>query len=437
MHAPIDPQSGLVRGIRRWDLVALIINNVIGAGIFGLPAALYALAGTYSLLAFIACAMVIGIVALLFAEMSTRFTETGGPYLYARKTLGPLVGFEVGWLNWIARLTGFAGVCNLFLTYLALFIPGANVGLLRTVLIIAIVAIYATINLIGIREATIVSNVFAISKLVPLALFIGIGLFFIDPARFSFSEPVAYQPFSKAVLLLVFAFSFEASMIPAGEVRDPGRDYPRALLISLSIVAVVYVLVQVVSIGTVPGLATSDRPLADAARAFLGSPGAYLISIGALISTSGTLNANMLFTSRTAFALAEQRQLPAVVASIHPRFRTPHVAILISATAFLLLTLFNTFISAATISAMVRLSLYIVTAICLIVLRRRKDQPPPTFQAPGGLFIPILVIALSLWLLSNSSAREARDAGLAALVGLVLYGMTRASILLSRETHRR
>jgi amino acid transporter len=434
MQAPIDPQSGLVRRIRRWDLVALIINNVIGAGIFGLPAALYALAGTYSLLAFIACAVVVGIVALLFAEMSTRFTDTGGPYLYARKTLGPLVGFEVGWLNWIARLTGFAGVCNLFLTYLALFVPGANVGVLRTILIIAIVGLYATINLIGIREATIVSNVFAVSKLVPLTLFIAIGLFFIDPARFSFSEPVAYQPFSKAVLLLVFAFSFEASMIPAGEVRDPGRDYPRALLISLSIVAVVYVLVQVVSIGTVPGLATSDRPLADAARAFLGAPGAYLISIGALISTSGTLNANMLFTSRVPFALAEQGQLPGALARIHPRFRTPHVAILVSATAILLLTLFNTFISAVTISAMIRLALYIITAFCLIVLRRRKDQPVAPFQAPGGLLVPILVIALSLWLLSNSSAREARDAGLAALVGLVLYGVTRASILLSAKS---
>jgi amino acid transporter len=217
-------------------------------------------------------------------------------------------------------------------------------------------------------------------------------------------------------------------------VRDPGRDYPRALLISLSIVAVVYVLVQVVSIGTVPGLATSDRPLADAARAFLGAPGAYLISIGALISTSGTLNANMLFTSRVPFALAEQGQLPGALARIHPRFRTPHVAILVSATAILLLTLFNTFISAVTISAMIRLALYIITAICLIVLRRRKDQPVAPFQAPGGLLVPILVIALSLWLLSNSSAREARDAGLAALVGLVLYGVTRVSILLSGKS---
>jgi APA family basic amino acid/polyamine antiporter len=424
-NSPEPSERGLVRGIRHWDLVALIINNVIGAGIFGLPAALYALAGTFSLFAFVACAFVIGIVALCFAEMSTRFTETGGPYLYARKTLGPLVGFEVGWLNWIARLTGFASVCNLLLTYTALFVPSANVGVLRVVLIVAVVSLYAVINLIGIREMTMVSNFFAVSKLIPLALFITIGLFFIDTSRFSFAGPLDYQPFSKAVLLLVFAFSFEASMIPAGEVRNPARDYPRALLISLAIVAVVYLLVQVVCIGLVPGLATSQRPLADAARVFLGGPGAYLISIGAIISMSGTLNANMLFTSRVPFALAEQGQLPEVLARIHPRFRTPHVAILLSASVILVLTLFNTFISAATISAMVRLSLYIVTAVCLIILRRRKDQPAPAFQVPGGLFIPILAIALSLWLLSNSSAREARDASLAAAVGLVLYGMTK------------
>jgi len=357
--------------------------------------------------------------------MSTRFTETGGPYLYARKTLGPLVGFEVGWLNWIARLTGFASVCNLFLSYLALFIPGANAGALRVILIFAVVTLYTTINLVGIREMTMVSNFFAVSKLIPLVLFITIGLFFIDTSRFSFAEPAELGSFSKAVLLLVFAFSFEASMIPAGEVRNPERNYPWALLVSLTIVAVVYLLVQVVCIGMLPSLATSDRPLADAARGFLGGPGAYLISIGAIISMSGTLNASILFTSRVPFALAEQGQLPAVLARIHPRFRTPHIAILLSSSVILLLTMFNTFISAATISAMIRLSIYISTATCLIVLRRRKDQPAPAFQVPGGLLIPIVVIALSLWLLSNSSAREARDAGMAAAVGLVLYGLTK------------
>lgn len=402
-----------------------MINNIIGAGIFGLPAALYALTGTFSLLAFVACAFLIGIVGLCFAEMGSRFTETGGPYLYARKTLGPLVGFEVGWLNWIARLTGFASVCNLFLTYLALFVPGANAGWLRVILIVSIVVLYAGINLVGIREMTIVSNVFAVGKLIPLLLFIAIGLFFIDTGRFSFAGPPDFRPFSKAVMLLVFAFSFEASMIPSGEVRNPQRSYPFALLVSLTIVAIVYLLVQVVCIGMVPDLANSDRPLADAARAFLGSPGAYLISIGAMISMSGTLNANMLFTSRIPFAFAEQGQLPSVVARIHPRFRTPHVAILLSAVVILGVTLFNTFISAATISAIVRLSLYVITAICLIVLRRRKGEPRPEFWLPGGLLIPLAAIALSLWLMSNSTAGEARDVGLAAAVGLVLYGVSK------------
>lgn len=376
-------------------------------------------------MAFVACAFVIAIVGLCFAEMAGRFTETGGPYLYARKTFGPLVGFEVGWLTWISRLTGFAAVCNLFLTYLALFVPGANSGALRVILVFVLVAIYTTINLVGIREASMVSNIFAVSKLIPLLLFIIVGLFFIDPNRFSFAEAPPYASFSKAVLLLVFAFSFEASMIPSGEVRNPARDYPRALLISLSIVSVVYLLVQVVCIGMLPGLAASDRPLSDAARGFLGATGAYLIAVGALISTSGTLNANVLFTSRVLFALAEQGQLPAAVARIHPRFRTPHVAIFISAVVLLLFTLYSTFISAATISAMVRVSLYIVTASCLIVLRKRGDQPRPEFQVPGGLVIPIVAIALSVWLLSNSTAREARDAGAAAAVGLVLYGLTR------------
>ena len=416
---------GLIRGIGRWDLVALLINNLIGAGIFGLPAALFALTRAYSLFAFVACALVIAVVALCFAEMSNRFAETGGPYLYARKTLGPLVGFEVGWLNWIARLTGFASIVNLLLLYLALFVPGANVGWLRVILIVGIVAIYTGINLVGIREMTIVSNVFAVSKLIPLLLFITIGLFFVRASNFSFAELPGFRPFSKSVMLLVFAFSFEASMIPSGEVRNPQRSYPFALLVSLAIVAVVYLLVQVVSVGTLPGLGGSDRPLADAAMTFLGNPGVYLISIGAIIAMAGTLNAVMLFTTRIPFAMAEQGQLPAIVGRIHPRFRTPHVAIILSALVLLVVTLFNSFISALTISAIVRLLLYVVTAICLIVLRKRKDQPRPEFEVPGGLLVPVAAIVLSVWLLSNVTGREARDTGLAAAMGLVFYGFSR------------
>jgi len=272
---------------------------------------------------------------------------------------------------------------------------------------------------------TIVNNVFTVSKLIPLLLFLTVGLFFIRGSNFSFAELPNYRSFSKSVMLLVFAFSFEASMIPSGEVRNPARSYPFALLIALAVVAVVYLLVQVVCIGTLPGLAGSDRPLADAAQTFLGRPGVYLVSIGAIIAMSGTLNAVMLFTSRSLFAMAEQGQLPAMVGRVHPRFRTPHVAIIVSAVVILVVTLSNSFISALTISAIVRLMLYVITAICLIVLRKQRDQPRPEFEVPGGLAVPIAAIALSVWLLSNISGHEARDAALAAAIGLVLYGVSR------------
>src|SRR6266446_9656762 len=138
---------GLLRGIRKWDLVAVAINGIIGAGIFGLPARVYALIGTYSLIAFVACAVVVILIILCFAEVSSRFDETGGPYLYAREAFGPAVGFEVGWLSWLARLTAFAANCNLMVSYLGVFWPSANTSLGRAIIIIGVVVALAAVNM--------------------------------------------------------------------------------------------------------------------------------------------------------------------------------------------------------------------------------------------------------------------------------------------------
>ena len=147
--------EGLVRGIRRWDLVALAINGIIGAGIFGLPSKVFALIGSYSLLAFIACAAVVTLIILCFAEVSSRFDQTGGPYAYARAAFGPTVAFEVGWLIWLARLTAFAANCNLLVNYLGYFWPGATSGFWRPVIIVTVVVSLATINLLGVRQAAV------------------------------------------------------------------------------------------------------------------------------------------------------------------------------------------------------------------------------------------------------------------------------------------
>src|SRR5262245_407285 len=182
-------QKGLVRGIRRWDLVAVAINGIIGGGIFGLPSKVYALIGPYSLIAFAVCALVVALIVLCFAEVGSRFSETGGPYLYAREAFGPVVGFEAGWVMWLARLAAFGSNCNLLIDYLGYFHPWIGAGWPRAVVIIAVVFALTAVNVVGVRDAALFSDVFTIGKLIPLALFIGAGLFFLNPGNFSPPPP--------------------------------------------------------------------------------------------------------------------------------------------------------------------------------------------------------------------------------------------------------
>jgi amino acid transporter len=415
-------EEGLVRGIGRWDLVAVAVNGIIGAGIFGLPAKAFQLTGSYSLLAFVVCAALLALIILCFAEVGSRYDKTGGPYLYAREAFGPLVGFEVGWLIWLVRITAFAANCNLLVSYLGFFSPGITEGWPRILVIVLVVLTFATINFIGVRQAAITTNIFTVGKLVPIFLFIGLGLFFLKPENYSFADPPDIRSFSQAVLLLVYAFSgFEQASIPAGEVRDPRRNVPFAILVAIALVAFTYILIQVVSVGTLPELGTSQRPLADAATRFMGTAGGAIIAAGAIISITGNLNVVLLSGSRMPFAMAERNELPSFFGKTHPRFHTPHVAILITAAIVLAVALSGTFIYALTISTLTRLVSYAVTCGALPLMRRRKDLPRAEFTVPGGNVAALLVLLLSVWLLSNSTLSEARDATIAAVVGLVVY----------------
>jgi APA family basic amino acid/polyamine antiporter len=428
VNAPDEGQTnkGLIRGIRRWDLVAIAINAIIGAGIFGLPSKVFSLIGSYSLIAFAVCALVVTLIVLCFAEVGSRFSETGGPYVYAREAFGVVVGFEVGWLIWLVRLTAFAANCNLLVGYLGFFWQGATVGFWRVVVITTVVVALTLINILGVRQAALTTNIFTIGKLVPIILFIAAGLFFVSPGNYSFAAVPSYGAFSQSVLLLIYAFTgFEMAAIPAGETRDPRKNLPFAILIAIAVVAFVYILIQVICIGTFPGLAASPKPLADAASHFLGPVGGAIISAGALISIFGNLNVVLLSGSRMPFAMAEQKELPSILASTHERFRTPHISILISAAVVLGLTISGTFIYALTISTITRLTTYAVTCAALPVLRRRASNHPAQFVAPLGMFVAIAALLLAVWLLSNSTLTEARDSGIAAGAGLLIYFLYR------------
>jgi amino acid transporter len=414
--------TGLVRGIRRWDLVAVAINGIIGAGIFGLPSKVFALIGSYSLFAFIACAIVVALVILCFAEVGSRFKDSGGPYLYAREAFSPIVGFEVGWLMWLARLTAFAANLNLFVDYLAYFLPSATTPILRNSIIIAVVALLTFVNVLGVRDTARVSNIFTVGKLIPIVLFIAVGVFFISPQNFTFDAPLAYKTFSASVLTMVYAFSgFEMAVIPVGEVQDPQRNLPMALITAILVVAVLYISIQIVCIGTLPELATSSKPIADAGGKFLGRAGGAIITAGVLVSIIGNLNVLILAASRLVFAMGERNELPKIVAATHQKFRTPHIAILATTTVMLTFTLWSTFLKQVNLSVIARLLAYAATCAALMMLRKKPNAPAAMFKTPAGVAVSIFTLLLIAWLLSNATWQDARDSAIAAAIGLLIY----------------
>lgn len=405
----------------------MTLNGVVGAGIFGLPARAYADSGAFSVVAIAACAVVASLRVLCYAEVGSRYPETGGPYLYALKAFGRTTGFAVGWLDWLSSSASFAAICALFPDYLAYFWPAAGAGATRALIVAIVVAVLALINIVGIRPAARVTNVFTISKLLPLALFVLVGVWFIDPHRFGQSSTPSFGAFSRATLVLLFAFGgFGSSVVTAGETRDPQRNIPFALLTAMGTVTLLYLLVQIVCIGTLPNLATSTRPIADAAAEFFGGHAGAFIAAGTLISVLGGLHNLTLSMPRVIFAMAEHRQWPRIFTQVHDRFRTPYLAILLCSSVTLALALSGTFIYAATLTAIARLLIMTTTCAAMPVLRLRTGTRAP-FRAPAGWLVASLALVLCGWLLSASPLREARDVAIALGVGLAIYGFVRGT----------
>ena len=413
----------LVRGISRWDLTAIAINTIIGTGIFILPARVFGLIGNYSLFAFIGCAIIIGFIILCFAEVSSRFSATGGMYLYAKEAFGSVVGFEVGWLYWIVRVTTFATNCNALLLYLDFFYPQTSESSLKYLIVGLIVLIITVFNILGVRESVILTNFFTVGKIIPLLVFAAVGIFFIAPSNFSFGALPEQGKFFDAILILIYAFAgFEASVIPAGETKDPQKNVPFALFTALIFCTILFIIIQIVAIGTLPELAESKTPLVASAGKFLGYFGIVFITIGALVSVLGNLNGGFLATSRIPFAMAEQKELPEILAKTHAKFKTPHISILLTSIVILIFTLQTSFYSALTIATITRLLVYATTCAALPVFRKRKDAPEAKFIAPFGIAAAVLSLLLIVWLLTRVDyAKEGLAIIILALIGFAIY----------------
>jgi amino acid transporter len=368
----------------------------------------------------------VAVIILCFAEVSSRFDKTGGPYLYALSSFGPLPAFLTGWLLLLTRFITYAALINLLVTYLSVFSGWFTLPSSRIITIMVLTSFLAYINHIGVKNTTRVNNFLTFAKLLPLFIFIAIGFFFIEPAHFEIKQVPDFSTFSSTVLLLVFAFGgFESVLVNSGEVKNPEKNLPFALLLATAIIAFIYILIQIVSIGTLPSLATSEKPLADAAGIFMGKAGTTLITAGAVFSIVGTLNAIMLVGSRLPFAFSEEKQFPKLFSFIHPKYKTPTWSLLLFMSVTIIISLNYSFLSAASISAITRVMIYGIVCLTLILLRKKNPEQKNFFRIKYGGLLAVSGLLITFWLLSHSRLTELRDIGIALVAGVIIFYLSR------------
>ncbi len=418
-----DSSHGLVRTIGRSSLTALMVNSIIGGGIFGLPSVLAARLGGLSPVSCLGAGAGVMVIAACIAEVSSRYEATGGLYLYARDALGRFAGLLVAWLTWLTRIAAPAAVANLFCMYLAQFFPvlGTRKGAL--VILAVLLGHLALFNYIGVKAGKNISNFFTAVKVSFLLFFVLVGLcaLLLRPEiHLPFSVPfLSARNWFEAILLLVYAYGgFEGALFVGGESTNPRRDTPIALLFALAVVTLIYTGVQYVTVATLPGLASSTRPLSDAARLFLGPAGATAMALAALVSAYGYLSANLLHSPRIPFAMAEQGDFPRFLAAVHPKYHTPYFSILLYAAIVFVFAALGNFQWNAMLSAVSRLAIYGAMALALPVLRSRGDARAQ-FLLPFPYLFAGLAFLFSIVLLTQMGRGEFYIVGATCLIALL------------------
>jgi amino acid transporter len=419
-----QPEDKLARPVGLFSLTAVAINGIVGAAIFVLPATVAKLLGPASPLAYLIAWFAVTLIGLCFAELGSIYESSGGPYVYAKAAFGSFVAFEVAWFFLLARLTAVAAISNGFTAYLGQFWPQLAAGPGRVLVITLMIVVLAAVNFAGVRYAAWAINLLTIGKLVPLLIFIAVGLFWLDRGSYSFTLPASGTALRSASLVLIFALGgFEYASVPSEEVTHPRRDTPISMMAAITICACLYILIQMIALSTLPGLADSSRPLAEAAVRFLGPAGATLLAAGAILSTGGTNSAIMLVGPRLLYAMARDGQLPRVLARLHPRFGTPHISIVCFALLAWAAATYSNFAQLAALSAIARLPYFMTTSLAIPVLRHKQPQlaAQRKFRIAGGALIPLLAAAVCIWLLTGSSRSQAL-LGLGALAsGALIY----------------
>lgn len=421
-------EGSLVRVVGSWGLAAAIINVTIGAGIFRLPASVAGTLGAAAPVAYLVCALAMGLIVLCFAEAGSRVAMTGGPYAYVEVALGPFVGFVSGVLLWAGLTSALAAVTSFFADSVAALLPLLGSPASRALFMIAVLGLLALLNLRGVRGANRFNAVMTIAKLLPLGLFVAAGAFVVHRSNLIWTHAPTVGAIGRASTILIFAFlGVEAALVPSGEVREPARTVPRAVLGAIAVIALLYVSVQLVSQGVLgSALAGAKTPLADAAGVALGGWGRTLILVGSSISMFGYVSGMTLAVPRMLFAFARDGFLPSGLAAVHPRFRTPHRAILVQAVLVAVLAATGSFERLALVANGSVLLVYAACCVATFDLRRRDVRAGGTpFIVPAAGLVPWLALTVIVALLAKLQPMEWAAVLATVVVAAVVYHVAR------------
>ncbi len=433
MSGPAHVDSpGLLRGLGRFDVVALCVNSVVGAGVFAMPAGLAIGAGRYSLAVIFVAFAVVALLALSLAEVASRYDVTGGPQYYAQVTFGPLAGFTVGWLFTLSSLASTALIAQVMLDYAASLWPALAPAWPRAAAITVFTIALAVINVRGVKRGAWLGNFLTIAKMLPLGLIALAGLWFTGWNDVPTTEPQQPGGLSDALQIAIFAcVGFHVAAVVSGEMRDPRRDLPISILGGLAIACLLYLLLMLACFGVLPDTGASELPLVDVAKAFIGPAGATLMAAAAVVSCAGGLAVQILVGPRYVYALGEAGDLPGPFMAVHRHFRTPHVAIVSFAVIAWLLTITGTFRYLLALFVISRVLAHGSTAAALIVLRRREGPAPVSL--PGGVAIAMLALLASAGIVLTTSWTAVRDVAIVLAVGLAIRAASRWRTAVERE----
>ena len=391
----------LSRSITTLGFSALAINGLIGAGIFALPAAAAESTGSFSPWMFVICGLLMSTIVLSFAQLASYYRGTGGPVLYANEAFGPLVAFQTGWLLYVGRVTALAANSNALIIYLSFLFPIFADGIMHGIALSAVILLLMVSNVFGVRSAMGTISILTFLKLAPLLLFMVVGLAWFDVEQVFSIKDAPLDKVSTSLLLLVYAFvGFEGAVIPAGEGKNPTKSIPKALIQTIFFTTVLYFLVQSISVSVLEDLASSKTPLSDASGIMLGSWGALLLTLTAIISIAGNLAGIFFSAPRMTYVLAIEKSLPAWFGKINEKNKVPTNSIYFMSVLALILALSGSFVWLAIISSLARL---IGFAVCMVALIKLKANQQTLLEKARQMFVPLLGLSVCIWLAAQAS----------------------------------